>query len=179
MNEYTRIFMESYGDSVFEPVEEGWGAFLYKFASFVLPRPINGIKAIASNLVLKKLLSDRDVMSYLKSECDRILAQERKKDPSITQKLPSDPITLIKRWWHNNDGVGFWSRPSFLSDSNNLLEDKIFKLGVGQYNVTFWYDSDHIDAAVVLLYSKDHNKCIGKRLKPPKHGDASNKIKSE
>lgn len=86
---------------------------------------------------------------------------------------------MVKRWWHNNDDVGFWSRPSFLSDSNNLLEDKIFKLGVGQYNVTFWYDSDHIDAAVVLLYSKDHDKCIGKRLKPPKYGDVANKFKSE
>lgn len=164
---------------VYEPVDEGWGTFLYKFASFVLPRPLNAVKAVTSNLILKKLLSERDVKSYLLSQCKSILESERKKDPTITNKLPADPITLVKRWWHNSDGVGFFSRPSFLNDSNNLLEDKLFGLNVGQFNVTFFYDSDHIDAAVLLLYSKKHDKCKGVRIPAPKAGSVANKFKSE
>ena len=153
---------------VYEPLEEGWGTFLYKFASFVLPRPLNAVKAVASNMMLKKLLNDNGMRKYLQDECKAIVERERKKDPTITEKLPADPITLVKRWWHNNDGVGFFTRPSFMNDSNNLLEDKVFGHNVGPYNVTFFYDSDTIHAAVLLLYSKKHDKCKGVKIPVPK-----------
>ncbi len=164
---------------VYEPVEEGWGAFLYKFASFVLPRPLNVIKAVASNMMLKKLLNDAHVKKYLHDECKKLLEEEKKKDPTVTAKLPYDPITLVKRWWHSNDGVGPFSRPAFMHDSNNLLEDKVFNLGVNGFTTTFWYDSDHIDAAVVLFYSKKHDKCIGRRIPTPKSGEVAKKFKEE
>ena len=152
---------------VYEPIEEGWGTFLYKFASFVLPRPLNAVKAVASNLMLKKLLNDNDMKSYLQDECKAIVDRERKKDPTITEKLPADPITLAKRWWHSNDGVSFFSRKSLMSDSNNIVEDKIFGHNVGPYKVTFFYDSSNIEAAVLLLYSKKYDKCKGVKIPVP------------
>ena len=71
---------------VYKPLEEGWGTFLYKFASFVLPRPLNAVKAVASNMMLKKLLNDNGMRKYLQDECKAIVERERKKDPTIIRR---------------------------------------------------------------------------------------------
>ena len=120
-----------------------------------------------SNMSLSKLLKDPKLSKYLNDQCSKILKEEQRKDKSVTASLPSDPGTLIKRWWHNNDEVGFFSKPNFLMQHNDWIDDQFFNLKVGPYTCTFWYDTENISAAVLLLYSADRDKCIGRRIPAP------------
>ena len=164
---------------VYTPVDEGWGAVLSRLASFVLPTPINMVKCVASNAILKELINDKDLKKYLKTQCDRIYKQERKTDSSITPQLPSDPITMAKTWLHKKDGIDTLSKTNLMHESNGLIDDKIFNLRISNYAITFFYDTDHIDAAVLLLYSKDRDTVIGRRIAAPTSGELTNKFKQE
>ena len=120
-----------------------------------------------SNANLSKLLKNPKMQKYLVQACDKLYKEEKAKDKSITAKLPSDPITMIKRWWHNNDEVGFFSKPNFLMQHDDLIDDSVFDLSVGTYTTTFWYDTEDITAAVVMFYSQDKDKIVGRRLPAP------------
>lgn len=156
---------------IYEPVDEGWGLALYNIASWVLPKEINVPKAILSNMALKKLLNDPSLKKYLISKCDEILKAEQARDKSVTTKLPSNPINLLKTWFKKKGNVKTLSKTNLMHDSNNMFEDKIFDIKLGKYTATFWYDSDHIDAAVVILYSKDKDQVFGRRIQAPKSGE--------
>ena len=120
-----------------------------------------------SNLKLKKLLNDPKLQKYLQQECQKLLKEEQKKDSSVTAKIPKDIPTLVSRWWHNNDEVGFFSKPNFLMQHDDWIDDEVFDLKVGNFVTTFWYDTQKIDAAVVIFYSAKYDKCIGRRIPAP------------
>lgn len=193
MSEFMSIFCEGYGDSVvsekdketksatvtesaeLEVVQEGWGTALARAVHFLAPA--GNLSAagniartaigIISNSKLKTMLGNEKMKKYLLDQCKTILKEEQKRDKSVVAKIPGDPMSLISRWWHNNDEVGFFSKPNFMQQHDDWIDDAIFDLKVGEFTTTFWYDTDHIDAAVVILYSKDKNKCLGRRIPAP------------
>ena len=120
-----------------------------------------------SNVTLKRLLDNPKMKKYLEGQCTKLLKEEQKKDKSITADIPTNVTTLVKRWWHNNDEVGFFSKPNFLQQHDDWIDDLVFDLKVGKFVTTFWYDTSHIDAAVVLFYSKDRDTCVGRRIPAP------------
>lgn len=174
-----KIFNESYGDPVM-PVEEGWGTLLNRFFNPTVTKgTIGNIIGVISNDRLSKFLKHPKMKKYLEGECNRLLKEEQKKDKSVIAKIPGDPISLIKRWWHNNDEVGFWSKPNFMQQHDDWIDDAIFDLKVGQFTTTFWYDTDHIDAAVVIFYSKDRDACLGRRIAAPAAKDLAEMFHEE
>ena len=150
---------------VYEPVEEGWGTALNRFL-IGNPAISTGI-GIISNSVLSGFLKNPKMQKYLQDQCKRLLKEEQRKDKTVTAKIPGDPITLIKRWWHNNDEVGFFSKPNFLQQHDDWIDDAVFDLKVAGFTTTFWYDTDHIDACVVIFYSPTYSRCIGRRIPAP------------
>ena len=167
-------FMQHY-----EPVEEGWGMALYNVASWVLPTKVNAPKAILSNMMLKKILDNKELRKYIIAQCDEILKNEQAHDKSVTTKLPSNPIALLKTWFKKKSVIKTISKTNLMHDSNNLLEDKLFDLKLGKYTTTFWYDTSHIDAAIVVLYSKDKDQIFGKRIPAPKSGELKKSFHKE
>lgn len=120
-----------------------------------------------SNITLKRLLDNPKMKKYLEGQCAKLFKEEQRKDKSITADIPTNVTTLIKRWWHNNDEVGFFSKPNFLQQHDDWIDDLVFDLKVGKYITTFWYDTSHIDAAVVIFYSKNKDTCVGRRIPAP------------
>ena len=54
-----------------------------------------------------------------------------------------------------------------MQQHDDWIDDAIFDLKVGQFTTTFWYDTDHIDAAVVIFYSQTRDACLGRRIPAP------------
>ena len=190
MNKFIDAFREGYGDDVvtesevktdtpaatpveedyseFDVVQEGWGTALNRFLNFTkYAGAIGHAIGIISNVKLKKFLANEKMQKYLADQCKTILKDEQKRDPSVQAKIPGDPLSLISRWWHNNDEVGFFSKPNFMQQHDDWIDDAVFNLKVEGFTTTFWYDTDHIDACVLILYSKDKNQCIGRRIPAP------------
>ena len=192
MSEFMKIFCEGYGDTVvaeneapvteaatteedIEMVQEGWGTALARAVKYLGPAgKISGAANLAgtaigiiSNSKLKTMLKNEKLKKYLLDQCKAILKDEQKRDKSVVAKIPGDPMSLISRWWHNNDEVGFFSKPNFMQQHDDWIDDAVFDLKVGEFTTTFWYDTEHIDAAVVILYSKDRNQCLGRRIPAP------------
>ena len=86
---------------------------------------------------------------------------------------------MAKTWLHKKDGIDTLSKTNLMHESNGLIDDKIFNLRISNYAITFFYDTDHIDAAVLLLYSKDRDTVIGRRIAAPTSGELTNKFKQE
>lgn len=156
-------FMKVYRNN--HPVEEGWGTLL---ASMFMG-PAGYATAVALSVMnIKQFSQNKDIRKYIDDECKKILKEEQRKDKSVTSDLPNDCITLLKRWWHNNDEVGFFSRTNWLHFKNTYVSDKFIDIKINNWTITYWGDTDHIDAAVVLLYSKEKDNIIGRRIPAPK-----------
>ena len=162
------IIKEAY-DAV-HPVEEGWGTF---FSSFLQVGPINGqaVAFVISSDNLQKALRDKKVYKYVKTECDKIFAAERKHDKSITKDLPHGFFNMMSRWWHDTDEVPYFSWARRLHFRSHWLTKLFCNCTVDGYTTTFFYDSDHIEALTVELYSKDKDQIKGYRLPAPKNNN--------
>ena len=175
---------------VYEPVEEGWGITLMRSLMFLGGGPVGlavgsrislpyKLAGLISNSNLSKMLKHPKMQKYLLDECNKLLKEEQKKDKSVTGKVPSNPIAALKRWWHNNDEVGMFSKSNLMNFKDDWMDDMFFDLKVGEFTTTFWYDTDHIDAAIVLFYSKDTGTCFARRIPAPSNAELKSMFHEE
>lgn len=159
-----------------EPATEGWGKFL---AAFLGGATGNALHWAFSATNLNQLTKNKDFVNYVKKTCDDILAQERRKDKSVTKECPNGPLKMFERWWHGSDDVPYFSFGRWLNWRSDWLDDKTWLSNIGGYNITFFYDTDHVDAAVVVLWSENKQKFIGVRLPEPKKGELQRVFRKE
>lgn len=183
--ENKEIVSEAFNEVNSEVATEGWALILARLATnFVKAGPsgiINpaNVHWLISATNLNKLTKNKDFTGYIKKECDRILAEEKKSDKSVTKDCPNGPLKMFERWWHGSDDVPFFSLGRWLNWRSVWLDDKIWLDSIGGYNITFFYDTDHVDAIVVVLWSEDKEKFIGRRIPEPKKGDLQKIIRKE
>ena len=140
----------------FNPVTEGWGTYMMKGGL---------VNMVVSQQNLQNLFRNKDLVNYIEKECKRILSECRKKDKSVTNKLPSGFLNDLKKWWHNNDEEGFFSWTNFAhykDTSSDYLAVKI-----PDFYISVFFDTDHIQSVVVVLYSEQGDRFFGKKLNPP------------
>lgn len=159
-------FMEVYDGT---PVQEGWGALLTRFIPQLYGARI--IQKQISNDFLRETLKGSDVKKYIKDTCDKILKNEKKQDKSVTKKMPSGVTAAISRWWHSDDTVSLFTWSRLANFRNTYEDDLIYNFDVDGFNITFFYDTDHIDAAVVVLYSEEKDQVFGRRIPAPDKAD--------
>ena len=136
------------------PVEEGlsvggWAALLIVAANLI------GVgvgvykedRLKKSEEVFNKLFSINEISDYVKKECDEILKEQQKADPSVTQNLPSGFMNWIKKNLTDKNISSF--------DKEN--NDNLIKTKVGTYNIYAVGSFTNIGKVVVMLYSKDRN----------------------
>lgn len=163
-------------------VFEGWG---YLLTTWFGPQirignssvnVLRGGLEIYSEVNLKKLMSTPAMAKYFKEQCEKLHAELKKTsgNKNWTEKIPSGPINAIKRLYHGTDGIGFFDGVRWTNFRSTWWEDKIWHVNTNGYNITFFYDSDHIDAAVVLFYNTELDQIVGKRIPAP----TSDKLKA-
>ena len=157
---------------------EGWGYLFFKYLdpTALLPVgvPLHGsigkavFEVISSNK-LNKIVNNPIMKKYLSNTCDEILQKLKKDtgDKSWTAKMPSGFINAFKRMWHGSDELGFFHGSRWTNFRSTFWEDQYYHVNTTGYNITFFYDSDHIDAAIVTFYSPEKDQIIGKRIPEP------------
>ena len=185
MNIIMEAFIDGFGTPEKTPITEGWGTVLVKVLGTLSTTANMGGAAVMataskiSNDFLRQALKDKEIVKYIKGECDKILKEEKKKDKSVTKKMPSGVIASIKRWWHSDDGIKIISWTRIAHWRNRYEDDLLYNFDVDGYNITFFYDTDHIDAAVVVLYSEDTNAIFGRVIPAPSKADLSKSFHKE
>ena len=106
------------------------------------------------------LLKNPKIRNYVKRECDKLLADERKSTKDITTKLPKNTINAIKdgrtvRGITDQVSLGFGLRHIWV-DAN-----------VSGYTVLAYGDTDHIERIYLGLYSPSKDTVIGKIIPSP------------
>lgn len=140
--------------AVYEPVNEGWGlAIDYLFAGgfFTNDKAFNTVYYLLKNPKIRK---------YVKQQCDKLFADERKTVKDITTKLPRNITDAIK------DGR------TVKDITNGITLGFIFKNlcvndNISGYTILAYGDTDHIERIYLALYSPSQNKCIGKIIPSP------------
>lgn len=142
---------------VYEPVEEGWG---HLASALTLPTGIGYVLLQWHNI--KKVMGDPKVQKYIKSECDRLLKEEKKSNKTATPKIPSGLSNFLKK-------------NSALRNNTKLMERLKNPSGgqfnIGQYTVVPFGDTDHVESIIVLFYIGDSDNVVGRKLKPPTKQD--------
>lgn len=117
----------------------------------------------------------KKMIKYIVAECNKILKELKKSDDSVTK-------TASNKWWKllvaafksrdaKNDTGMFedakhWYT-EFMNGSRVFDEMDGFQIGV-------MYDTDHIQGVYVVLYSKERNKYIIRRLPAPTNKELAN-----
>lgn len=139
---------------VYEPTYEGWGlAIDHLFAGgfFTKGKAFNTIYYLLKNSKIRK---------YVKQQCDKLFADERKTVKDITTKLPRDVVNAIK------DGRSVKEITSGIT-LGFILRNICVNDNISGYTVLAYGDTDHIERIYLALYSPSQNKCIGKIIPPP------------
>ena len=182
--------------SVFEPVEEGWGTLLAKYAaglagaaagtattastgSFVAGSAVAGVvggvggyaidKYIRKNLD-KMLFQNKEVAKYLKKTCDQILAKKKKElnDNSLSKDIEV-------KWGRNITDVD--ELPGFMENLKhtfaNAKDFEALAKELDGYHLYIVCDSDHIERIIFYAQSKNTNKIYGWTVPAPEKGEAA------
>ena len=159
-----------------EPTTEGWGKIA---ASLIFGNLGNVIHWAFSMTNLQQLGKNKEFVNYIKTECNKILKEEQRKDKSVTKNCPNGPLKMFQRWWHGSDDVPFFSLGRWLNWRSDWVDDKLFLDDIEGFNITYFFDTDHVDAIVVVLWSADKEKFIGRRIPEPKKSDLAKIINKE
>lgn len=154
MNEYTRVFLEGYGDSVFEPVEEGWGYV----ASFLVPIIGPLAHAYLSFKECKKIMANPKIKKYVLGECDRIYREVKKQGYSNECEMTKFNASRGKAM---SDGITF---------KNHLFNHLIDFTAYGKYWIAYIGDTDHVEKIVVFFMNKEE-KFITRTIPAPSAED--------
>ena len=164
------------------PVSEGWGYVLARWLGWGAGVGIinaTNVHWVASMANLNKLLKNEQLKKYIKDACNKLLKEEQKKDKSVTKDCPKGPIKSLQSWWHGNDELDFFDSSRWTTWRSDFREDIILPTDVDGFNLTFFFDADHIDAVVVVFYSKDRDKFIGRSLPGPDNKEVSKMFHKE
>ena len=171
----------SYDETKGSILTEGWE---YLFFNYLDPTsPIGGIPGygtigrtaleLISSANLEKIVNHPKMSKYFKKTCDQMLQKLKKEtgNKTWTAKLPGGFVNAFKKMWHGSDELGFFHGSRWTNFRSTFWEDKFYHVNNFGYNITFFYDSDHIDAAVVLFYDQASDRIIGKRIPEPSKED--------
>ena len=112
-----------------------------------------------SEIMFNKLFSIKEISDYVKKECDKILKEQQKADPSVTQNLPSGIINYIKKTFTDKN----------FTKVDTMHNHNYVKTKVGTYNIYAIGNFYDIGKVVVMLYSKDRNDFFTQPIPlPPK-----------
>ena len=175
----SNIITEAYEMAEVKAVSEGWGYVFTGIASLIDGGLTHTLNFWMSAANLKKIMNNKQLRSYISKECNRLLKEEQRKDKSVTKNCPSGPIKALSRLWHGNDELPFFDSSRWMNFRSDIREDIVCDTIVDGFNITFFYDADHIDAAVVVFYSKDRDSFIGRRLAAPTNAEAAQMFRHE
>ena len=182
MNIVMESFHEGFNATKHTPITEGWGSILISIAELI-PVGATQVAGIAARQIsgdfLNQAMKDKELTKYIKNECDKILKAEKANDKSVTKKMPSGFMNAFKRWWHSDDETGVFSWTRMAHYKSNYNDDLNYHIDIDGYNITFFYDSNHIDAAVVVLYSEEKKAFFGKRINAPEKADLAKSFHKE
>lgn len=132
-----------------EVATEGW-AMLIPFLN--IPLTVIGINNV------DKIVHNPKVEKYIESQCKEILAEEKKRDKSITKDMPPGLINAMARNIEGNQSLTFKS---------SLKNVGVHTRVKGFYCVPYG-DTDHLEGVSVVLYSENRDKFIARRIAAPK-----------
>ena len=153
--------------SVYEPVEEGWGLAISRLIPIV--NLASDFVGLYKTHKVAKILEEPKMAKYIEKECDKVLKAEQKKDSSVSAKNTGSiwkkiisafkvrdfnmnevsPIENFKHWY-----------AEYKTSNGDVASIKEYEIGV-------LYDTDHIQAIFVILYSADRNKYLLRRIPAP------------
>lgn len=159
-----------------EPATEGWQKLIVQWLFGNIGSAGHWAFSMSN---LKELGKNKDFVNYVKTECNKILKEEQRKDKSITKNCPNGPLKMFQRWWHGSDTVPFFSVGRWTNWRSDWEDDLLFLDDIDGFNITYFYDTDHVDAIVVVLWSADREKFIGRRIPAPEKGELAKIIHKE
>ena len=104
-----------------------------------------------------RIIHNPKVEKYIESQCKEILAEEKKRDRSVTKEMPSGLLNAMAISYEGD---------RTLSLKNSLKNVGVHTIVKGFYCVPYG-DTDHLEGVSVVLYSKNRDKFIGRRIAAP------------
>lgn len=142
-----------------EVVEEGWAQVIFDGP---IPREINAAK------ISKLFLRNKKLVAYVKSKCDQAFNSKKREDKSVTKDIPEWERFKdnFKSYWKvNSDDISFMDT---LKSHIKLMRDfDAISQAIGGYSLKMYYDSEHIQALFLYLYSKDRDKVYSIKIAAP------------
>jgi hypothetical protein len=142
---------------VLQPIEEGWGVVASWFFNIQTAGAAPLATMLMSSSNLKKLLRNPKLNKYIVNACRGVLSKEKKRDSSVINKDPRGFIDKFRANWHGDDDTTVWERWAHYGIAYRI----------GGFYVFFWCDTDHIQAARVVLYSQNRNAFMGIEIPAP------------
>lgn len=158
---------------------EGWGNVI----SYLLAAETGGgsiaVHRSFSAGVLSQMLKNDALKKYLISEAKKVLAEERKKDKDVTEKLGTGFIAHFKKNWHATDGVDTFSFTNLAHYRSRVgINSKLYDTKIEDFEFSFFFDADHIQACVLVLKAGD-GSYFGRRIPAPSQGEAAKLFREE
>lgn len=154
-----------------ESVSEGWEVIFFKIFSAVSPFPISliskNVPIIWSKSNMKRILTNSELVKYLRTQCDEIFKKAKHKDHSVQRELPSGMVHGIREkifMDYNNT----FKKSSTKYWRNNTSNNEFLEGYFSGYAIIVEFDIKHIQSIRVVLYSAERDKYFSKEIPAPR-----------